>query len=44
MRIIAHIVRRATAPRVEIIERPKARTRAKSPRARLREDALSLLR
>ncbi len=43
MRIIAQIVRRATLPRVEVVERPKARPRGKSPRARLREDALSML-
>lgn len=43
MRFIAQIVRRATLPRLERIERPKARVRGKSPRARLREDALSIL-
>lgn len=43
MRFIAQIVRRATLPRFDRIERPKARARGKSPRARLREDALSIL-
>ena len=46
MRFIAQIVRRATLPRPETIERPlarMARVRGKSPRARLREDALSIL-
>lgn len=42
MRFIAEFVRRAL-PRVEVVERPKARVRGKSPRARLREDALSIL-
>jgi hypothetical protein len=43
MRLIAQIVRRATSHRDEIIEQPRPRARGKSPRARLREDALSLL-
>jgi hypothetical protein len=43
MRFIAQIVRRATLSHTEIAERPKARVRGKSPRARLREDALSIL-
>lgn len=42
MRIISQIVRRATQAS-QLIERPKPRTRGKSPRARLREDALSML-
>ena len=42
MRFIAQFVR-ATLPRLDRIERPKARVRGKSPRARLREDALSIL-
>lgn len=43
MHFIAELVRRATRPAPELIERPKARVRGKSPRARLRSDALSML-
>lgn len=43
MRLIVQIVRRATLHRDEIVEQPRPRVRGKSPRARLREDALSML-
>ena len=43
MRLLTKIVRRATRTSPQLIERPKANVRGRSPRARLREEAFSML-